>query len=285
MLERLRQYALLMRLHRPIGIYLLLWPTLWALWIAGAGKPNPLVTLVFVAGVALMRSAGCVINDYADRHIDPQVQRTRDRPLAAGRVSGREALALFVVLCLLAFALACLLNALAIQLSFVAVGLAALYPFTKRYTHLPQAFLGAAFAWGIPMAFAAQAGVVPLPAWWLFAATLLWIVAYDTMYAMVDRPDDTRIGVKSSAILFGRADIWIIGLLQAIFLIMLALLGLELERGWLYQAGVGVAAGLAAYQHYLLKDRDPARCFRAFLNNHWLGAAIFAGIAADYLAA
>ena len=282
LLERLRQYALLMRLHRPIGIYLLLWPTLWALWLAGEGPPDALVLFVFVSGVVLMRSAGCVINDYADRGIDPHVERTKDRPLATGAVSAKEALILFALLGLTAFALVLTMNRLTILLSFGGAALASLYPFTKRWTHLPQFVLGAAFAWAVPMAFAAQTGTIPLTAWYVFTVTLLWTVAYDTMYAMVDREDDLRIGVKSTAILFGAADKLIIGLLQILVLLMLFFLGRALGLALLYNLGLACAAGLALYQQYLLKDRERARCFRAFLNNHWFGAVVFAGMALDY---
>ncbi|WP_297528641.1 4-hydroxybenzoate octaprenyltransferase [Thiohalobacter sp.] len=282
--ERLIEYARLMRLDRPIGILLLLWPTLWALWIAGQGRPDPLVLAVFVAGVVLMRSAGCVINDFADRHFDPHVARTRDRPIAAGRVSPREALILFAVLCLLAFGLVLLMNRLTILLSFVAVVLAVVYPFTKRITHLPQVVLGAAFGWAIPMAFAAQTGELPRIAWLLFVVNILWSVAYDTLYAMVDREDDLKIGVKSTAILFGEADRLVVGVLQLLVLLGLSLVGSLAGLGDFYAIGLLVAALLALYQQYLIRDRDPRRCFEAFLNNNWFGAAVFAGIALDYLA-
>jgi 4-hydroxybenzoate polyprenyltransferase len=283
MLERLRQYALLMRLHKPIGILLLLWPTLWALWIAAAGHPDARVLVVFVLGVVLMRSAGCVINDYADRNIDPHVRRTRERPIAAGHVTPREALVLFAVLCLIAFMLVLLMNRLTILLSLVGALLAATYPFTKRYTHLPQVYLGAAFGWAVPMVFAAQTGAVPGIAWLTFIANVLWATAYDTMYAMVDREDDLRIGVKSTAILFGKADRALIGLLQVLLMLALLLVGGQAHLGCWYLAGLAVAAGLAIYQQYLIRARDPGQCFEAFLNNNWFGAAVFVGIAADYL--
>lgn len=282
MLERLYQYALLMRLHRPIGIYLLLWPTLWALWIAGNGYPDITVTIVFIFGVILMRSAGCVINDYADRHIDPHVQRTRERPLAARQVSEREALTLFVILCLLALALVLLMNILTIILAVVAALLAATYPFTKRYTYWPQAYLGLAFSWSIPMAFAAQTGTIPPLAWILFIINLLWTIAYDTLYAMVDREDDLVIGVKSTAILFGQADKAIVAALHIIVLGLLLWIGPQLYFGKIYHLGLLIAASLAVYQQWLIKDRQPTHCFQAFLNNHWFGAAIFMGIAIDY---
>ena len=283
--ERLRQYALLMRLDRPIGSLLLLWPALWALWLAGAGHPRPLVVAVFVVGVVLMRSAGCVINDFADRRVDPHVARTRQRPLAAGRVTSREALSLFVVLCLLAFALVLLMNRLTVLLSIGAVVLAIIYPFMKRYTHLPQVVLGMAFGWAVPMAYAAQTGAVPPVAWLLFIATVLWDTAYDTMYAMVDRPDDLRIGVKSTAILFGEADRHLIALIQVLFFVVMIMIGRQLHLGGLYYGGLAVAAGLAVYQLLLIRRRDPGECFKAFLNNNWFGMVVFVGIVANYLAA
>jgi len=237
---------------------------------------------VFVLGVVLMRSAGCVINDYADRKIDPFVERTKARPLAAGKVSAREALVLFVVLCLIAFALVLTLNGLTIALSLVGAFLAATYPFMKRHTYLPQVYLGLAFGWAVPMAFAAQTGEVPVVAWLLLIATVLWATAYDTMYAMVDRPDDIEIGVKSTAILFGDADRLIIGIIQAFMILVLLLIGGRLEMSWIYYAGVLVAAALMAYQQNLIRERDGMKCFQAFLNNHWVGMAIFAGIAGHY---
>ncbi|MDZ7661734.1 4-hydroxybenzoate octaprenyltransferase [Thiohalophilus sp.] len=281
--ERLYQYYLLTRLHRPIGLFLLLWPTLWALWIAAEGFPRPGVFVVFVLGVILMRSAGCVINDYADRHFDPHVARTRERPIASGRVTPREALGLFATLCLLAFLLVLTMNRLTVYLAFVGVGLAAIYPFMKRYTHLPQVVLGMAFGWAIPMAFAAQAGDVPKVAWLLFVINVVWSVAYDSMYAMADRDEDLKIGVKSAAILFGDADRFIIGLLQGLMFLGLVLLGRELALGAPYYMGLLVALGLAGYQQYLIRDRRPAECFRAFLNNHWLGAAVFVGLFLAYI--
>jgi 4-hydroxybenzoate polyprenyltransferase len=282
MSERLRLYWRLMRFDKPIGIFLLLWPALWALWIAGNGRPDLRVVLVIVAGVILMRAAGCVINDYADRTFDPHVERTRQRPIASGAVSPNEALGLFVALCLLAFSLVLLLNPLAVLLSLVGAFLAASYPFTKRYTHLPQAYLGLAFGWAVPMAFAAQTGSVPGIAWPIYFATILWALVYDTMYAMVDRDDDIKVGVKSTAILFGAMDRALIGLIQALLLLMLLAIGEALELDGFYYAGVAVAAGLAVYQQALIRRRAREDCFRAFLNNHWFGAAIFAGIALDY---
>lgn len=283
--DRLHQYILLMRIDRPIGALLLLWPTMWALWLAGQGHPQSLVVLVFAVGVVLMRSAGCVINDYADRHVDPHVARTRLRPIAAGKVRPREALILFVVLCLMAFALVLLMNALTIMMSFGGVVLAGAYPFMKRYTHLPQVVLGMAFGWAVPMAFAAETGTVPPVAWLLFIATVLWATAYDTMYAMVDRPDDLRIGVKSTAILFGEADRHLIAFIQGLFFVVMILIGRQLELGAFYSAGLVVAMMLAVYQMMLIWRREPAGCFKAFLNNNWFGAAIFAGIAVHYLTA
>jgi len=282
LLVRLQQYALLMRLHRPIGIFLLLWPTLWALWIAGQGQPDLEVTVVFVLGVILMRSAGCIINDFADRHFDPHVRRTRDRPLASQRVSEREALTLFILLCLSAFGLVLLMNTLTILLSVVAVVLASSYPFMKRYTHWPQAYLGITFGWSIPMAFAAQSAQLPLLAWWLLLANILWTIAYDTLYAMVDREDDQCIGVKSTAILFGRADKLWVGSLHAGSLVVLTGIGYQLHLSYLYYLGVLSAAALAIYQQWLIRDRAPSRCFQAFLNNHWWGAAIFVGLVLEY---
>ena len=280
--SRLREYALLMRVDRPIGIMLLLWPTLWGLWIAAGGVPEPLLLLVFVAGVAVMRSAGCVINDYADREYDPHVERTRNRPVAAGRVSPGEALWLFAGLCLIAFALVLLTNRLTIVLSIPGVVLAASYPFMKRFTHFPQFHLGAAFGWAVPMAFAAQTGEVPGVAWLLLVATVFWAVAYDTMYAMVDREDDLKVGVKSTAILFGTWDRALVGVFQALVLAALVLVGEVVGLGNAYRLGLLAAVALFAYQQYLIRDRDRARCFKAFLNNNHLGALVFAGIALDY---
>jgi 4-hydroxybenzoate polyprenyltransferase len=281
--DRWYQYYLLTRLHKPIGIFLLLWPTLWALWIAARGFPDPLILTVFILGVVVMRSAGCVINDYADRKFDPHVLRTRDRPIAAGKVSAPEALALFGVLCLLAFGLVLLMNRLTVFLALGAVVLAAVYPFTKRYTQLPQVVLGAAFGWAVPMAFAAQSGHVPQVGWLLFTVTVVWATAYDTLYAMVDREDDLKIGVKSTAILFGDADRAVIGVLQLMVLLGLWMAGNLVQLGLLYHLGLLVAAGLVVYQQYLIKDREPHKCFQAFQNNSWFGAAVFAGIALDYL--
>ncbi len=283
--NRLGEYALLMRLHRPIGIYLLLWPTLWALWLAGQGQPPRGVVLVFVLGVVLMRSAGCVINDIADRKFDPHVTRTRDRPLAAGRVSLSEAIALLLTLCLLAFALALTQNMLTIQLAFAGLALALSYPFMKRFHSLPQVHLGAAFGWAIPMAYAAVTGELPALAWLLFLSNVLWSVIYDTQYAMVDREDDLRIGVKSTAILFGKHDRRIIGYLQIALLAVLILIGLLAGRGGAYYLGLFVAAWFALYQQYLIRNREPAACFQAFLNNNGFGLTVFCGLLLDFLPA
>jgi 4-hydroxybenzoate polyprenyltransferase len=280
--ERLGYYWRLMRFDKPIGILLLLWPALWALWIAGQGRPKPLVFTVIVAGVVVMRAAGCVINDYADRDFDPHVERTRLRPIAAGLVSPREALLLFAGLVLLAFGLVLLLNGYTIALSFVGAFLAASYPFMKRYTHLPQAYLGIAFGWAVPMSFAAQTNAITWVGWALFLATVLWALIYDTMYAMVDREDDLKIGVKSTAILFGDYDRHIIAGLQLLMLAALVLVGRNLALNTPYYLGLVVAAGLFAYQQALIINRAKADCFKAFLISHWFGAAVFAGLALNY---
>ena len=282
LVRQLREYALLMRLDRPIGILLLLWPTLWALWIAGEGRPDPHVFLVFVAGVVLMRSAGCVMNDFADRDIDPFVARTRDRPLARGTVSPVEALLLAAALGATAFGLVLTLNRLTILLALVGAVLTITYPFLKRFTHLPQVWLGAAFGWAVPMAFAAQTDSVPQLGWLMFIAVVIWAVIYDTMYAMVDREDDLKLGVRSTAILFGDADRPMIGALQLLLLAALALVGYQAELGSWYFAGLGIAAGLSLWQQYLIRERRPEDCFRAFLNNHPYGATVFAGILLHY---
>lgn len=279
--ENLREYALLMRLDRPIGNLLLLWPTLWALWIAAGGWPHWQVLTVFVLGVLLMRAAGCVINDYADRNIDPHVSRTQHRPLAAGRVTSKEALTLFALLTLSAFALVLTMNWLTIGLSFIGAALAASYPFMKRFTHLPQAYLGIAFGWAVPMAFAAQANHIPLIAWLLLLATLLWAVIYDTFYALTDRKDDLKIGVKSTAILFGKHVRLIIGILQIALLGLLVIIGNMAALSWPYYVGLAVGAGLFLYQQWLTRDAEPQAGFQAFLNNNWFGAAIFVGIFAS----
>ncbi len=279
---RWRHYFLLMRLDRPVGIYLLLWPCMWALWIAAEGVPGGLNLVVFIAGVVLMRSAGCVINDYADRDFDPHVERTKQRPIASGAVSKEEALLLAGGLALLAFLLVLLLNTLTIWLSFVAVALAGIYPFMKRYTYMPQIFLGLAFGWGVPMAFAAETGAIPTVAWLLLAATVVWATAYDTIYAMIDRKDDLKIGVRSTAILFGTADKVIIGILQALVVFILFLVGQRLSLGGYYQIALVVGSLLMVYQQYLIRHRDVAGCMAAFKNNHWFGLVVFLGVVAHY---
>lgn len=275
-------YAQLIRFEKPIGFYLLLWPTLWALAIAGRGAPDPWVLFVFVAGTLLMRSAGCAINDYADRDFDLHVARTRDRPLTSGKIGPREALAVFVVLALAAFALVLTLDRFTIQLSFVGIVLAATYPYMKRFHYLPQVHLGAAFGWAVPMAFAAETGGLPKQAWLLYVAAILWAVAYDTMYSMVDREDDLEVGMKSTAILFGDYDRLMVGVFQLLFLSALTLVGLDLDMSMPYYLGLAVGGLLLAYQQFLIADRAPAHCFLAFLNNHWVGALVFAGVIVHY---
>ena len=278
-------YIQLMRLDRPIGTLLLLWPTLWAVWVAGDGSPSLRTFVVFTLGVIVMRAAGCVINDYADRDFDGHVTRTKGRPLATGAVTSKQALALFAGLVFAAFVLVLFVNRFTFWLSFVGLGLAMLYPFTKRFTFMPQIFLGAAFSWAIPMAFAAETGELPPAAWLLYTANLLWTVAYDTQYAMVDREDDLKIGIRSTAILFGDADRLMIALLQGMAVFTLYMLGHRLGLSWAYWLGVAAAAGLFVYQFLLTKERQPAECFKAFLNNQWAGMAIFAGLLLHYLLA
>ena len=280
--ENIEAYWRLTRMHKPIGSLLLLWPMYWALWIASNGKPDILVLIVFTLGVVLMRSAGCVINDYADRKLDPHVLRTKDRPLALGQVEPTEALQLFFVLVFASSLLVLLMNTLTIYLSLGAVFLASLYPFMKRHTHLPQIFLGMAFGWAVPMIFAAQTNTVPAMAWLIFTATVIWAVIYDTMYAMVDRDDDLKIGVKSTAILFGDLDKVLIGFFQLLFFIALIMIGQKADLGSLYFTAVFIAFLLSIYHQYLIKNRDRSKCMAAFLNNNWLGLIIFVGIAADY---
>jgi 4-hydroxybenzoate polyprenyltransferase len=279
--ERLPHYWQLIRGDRPIGTLLLLWPTWWALWLAAGGFPPLKTFLIFTIGVWLTRSAGCVINDYSDRWLDGQVERTRGRPLATGTVSPREALLVFVLMMLIAFALVCLTNRLTIYLSVAGAFLAATYPLLKRYTYLPQVYLGLAFGWGIPMAFAAIQNTVPTLAWLLFLGNLLWTTAYDTWYAMVDRDDDLRVGAKSTAILFGDADLFALGVLYVCFLGTMALLGRQAELGFNYAIALLVAAGFIAWQFVSARDRSRERCFAAFLNNQWVGLCVFAGIALD----
>ncbi|QOR40656.1 4-hydroxybenzoate octaprenyltransferase [Billgrantia diversa] len=278
-LARLPDFLHLMRLDRPIGTWLLMWPTLWALWMAAAGLPERHLLLIFVAGVYLMRAAGCVINDYADRHFDGHVKRTRNRPLATGRIGEQEAKFLFASLVAAAFVLVLFTNPFTVMLSLVGVVLAFIYPFMKRYTHLPQAFLGAAFSWAIPMAFGAVLGHVPLEAWLLFAANVTWTVAYDTQYAMVDRDDDLKIGIKSTAVLLGHADRAAIGLLQLVTLGLLGWVGWRLGLGVFFWLGLAGMAATFVHQQFLIRERERERCFQAFLNNHWSGLLVFAGIA------
>jgi 4-hydroxybenzoate polyprenyltransferase len=281
--QRLDAYERLVRLDKPIGILLLAWPTLWGLWIASRGVPNLLALWLFLLGTVLMRSAGCAVNDYADRNFDPYVERTKARPLAAGTIRPWEALAVAVVLALAAFAIVLQFNDLTIALSFVALPIAALYPFTKRFFWMPQAWLGVAFGFGIPMAFAALTGRVPPIAWALLVASALWTIAYDTEYAMVDREDDKRIGIRTSAILFGRWDVAAVMAFYALFLASMAAIGWYLRYGPLYYTGLAIAAGIALYHYFLIRDRTRAGCFKAFLHNNWIGAAIFAGIVLDHL--
>jgi 4-hydroxybenzoate polyprenyltransferase len=282
LLDSLRQYARLMRLDRPVGIWLLLWPTLWALWIAGDGRPQPSTFVVMVLGVVVMRSAGCVINDYADRDLDPHVARTRDRPLASGRVTPPEALVLFTALSLIAVALALTLNSLARALAVVGGVLTVIYPFMKRVIAAPQLVLGAAFGWSIPMTFAAATGGVPRLAWLMWLAVVVWAVVYDTMYAMADRADDLKVGVKSTAILFGNADVFIVSLLMIVLMLALALVGQMAALGPWYFGSLLAAGGLLLRERALIGGREPAACFRAFLESHLVGAAVFAGIVLDF---
>lgn len=283
MANRIHPYLRLLRLDKPIGILLLLWPTMWGLWFAAEGIPPLAILLVFTAGVVLMRSAGCAINDFADRGFDAHVERTQSRPLATGEVTPREALLLAGGLSLLAFFMILPLNKLVIALSFPALLLAASYPFTKRFLAIPQAYLGIAFGFGIPMAYAAIRNEIPLEAWLLLAANLFWSVAYDTEYAMVDRPDDLKIGIKTSAITFGKLDIVAIAFCYIASLLLLAYTGSRVTLGLVFYAGLVVAAGIAAYHLWLIRNREQAACFKAFLHNTWFGFAIFAGLALDYL--
>ncbi|WP_345843240.1 4-hydroxybenzoate octaprenyltransferase [Shewanella algae] len=281
--EKIDVYARLSRLDRPIGTFLLLWPCLMALWLAAGGLPDLKVLFIFIVGVFVMRACGCIINDYADRELDTYVERTRSRPLASGEVTVKEALGLFVVMGLFAFGLVLLLNPLVVKLSLVGMLLTIIYPFTKRYTNMPQMFLGIVWSWSIPMAYAAQTGEVPVEAWWLFAANWFWTVAYDTMYAMVDRDDDLKVGIKSTAILFGRYDRQIIGLFQLAALACFMTAGYVAERGALYLVGLLAFIGFGLYQQRLIYDRQRAPCFKAFLNNNWAGMALFVALGMDYL--
>ena len=279
----LQPYLRLMRLDRPIGILLLMWPTLSALWIAAEGLPDLTVLMVFVLGVIIMRSAGCAINDFADREVDGDVWRTEGRPLATGELQARDAIMAFVVLALAAFGLVLLLNTMTIMLSLVAVFLAATYPFMKRYTYLPQIYLGMAFGWAIPMAFTAQTGTLPVIAWLLFMANIIWTTVYDTFYAMADREDDLKIGVKSTAILFGDDDRVIQGILQVAYLLVMVLIGQQLELSAVYYLGLVIVAALFIYQQFLSRQREPKACLKAFLNNNWVGLVIFASLVLHYL--
>ena len=280
--QQLENYAYLIRLDRPVGIWLLLWPTLWALWIAAEGIPHIGVLIVFTLGVVFMRSAGCAINDYADRKVDGNVARTKERPIVSGKVSPKEALWVFVILTVSAFLLVLFMNPLTIYLSFGGAALAISYPFMKRYHFLPQVHLGAAFGWSVPMAYAAQSNEIPPIAWLLFLATLLWATVYDTMYAMADREDDIKIGMKSTAILFGEADWIIIGIIQIMLVVTLLMIGSRAELGMFYYLGIFIASLFAVYQQYLITERDPKMCIEAFLNNNWFGMSVFIGIALDY---
>lgn len=281
--NKLHAFIRLTRLNRPIGTYLVLWPTLWALWLAAEGLPDTKLLVIFILGAVLMRSAGCVINDIADRNFDGHVQRTRRRPLVTGEVTTQEALALFAGLCVLAFILVLMTNRLTVFLSFGALALASIYPFMKRVSNLPQVFLGAAFAFSVPMAFAAQTGTVPAEAWLLFTAVVLWTVCYDTFYAMVDRQDDLRAGIKSTAVLLGDMDRVMTACLQVFTLLTLAMIGPRFELGIVYYLGLGAAAALFAYQQHLIRERDRKACFTAFMNNNWVGIVVFGGIVGHYL--
>jgi 4-hydroxybenzoate polyprenyltransferase len=280
---QVKNYCYLLRLHKPIGILLLLWPTCWALWLAGAGKPDWNIVITFIVGVVIMRSAGCVINDIADKNIDGKVARTRERPLATGVITVRAALLVFLGLSLLGFLLVLRLNHLTIYLALVGAVLMVVYPYLKRVTHLPQVGLGLAFAWGVPMAFAAIEHNVPPAAWLLFAAAALWPVSYDTIYAMVDRDDDIAIGVKSTAVLFDDKDTVFVATFQVAFLLLLAYVGWVFGLNIFYYVSLLAAEGLFAYQQFLMKEGDPSACFEAFLNNQWVGLVIFLGIVMNYL--
>lgn len=279
---QLRNYGLLMRIDKPIGVWLLLWPTLWALWLAGKGHPDQGLFVVFVFGVFIMRSAGCVLNDFVDRKIDPYVERTRTRPIASGAVAPAEALTLFAALSLIAIGLATMLNRPAQLLAIVAATLTVIYPFIKRFVSVPQFFLGAAFGWAVPMAFAAQTGDTPQLAWLVFGTALVWAVVYDTFYAMVDREDDRKVGVKSTALLFGDMDLFVIAGLQLVMLVALILIGLRAELGFWYYLSVAVSGCLMGWHQWLARDRSPAGCFAAFRHNHYIGLVVFVGIVLHY---
>jgi 4-hydroxybenzoate polyprenyltransferase len=281
--RRIEEYLRLTRLNRPIGIWLLLWPTLWALWVAGNGRPDPKVLMVFVLGVAVMRSAGCIVNDFADRNVDPYVKRTRERPLAARRVTPAEALVLFIILSAAALWLVMRLDAFTLRLACLGAALTVSYPFLKRFFALPQLYLALAFSWGVPMAFAALVGALPRAAWMMFVATIIWVTVYDTLYAMVDREDDLKIGVRSSAIVFADMDRVIVGVLQLMMLLALLLMGMSLHFGTAYLGGLAAAAVFFAYQQWLIRAREPGACLRAFQNNHYVGMSVFIGILLEYL--
>ncbi len=281
--KQANRWLRLMRLDRPIGTYLLLWPTLWALWFAGEGSPSLANLIIFTLGVVSMRAAGCVINDYADRNVDGSVERTKNRPLPAGEIQPNQALILFFVLLCLSLALVLMTNQLTIILSFGGLALAATYPFLKRFTHLPQLGLGAAWAWAVPMAFAVERNQLPVTLWLIFVAVILWTIAFDTYYAMVDREDDLKVGIKSTAILFGRYDLLIIALLQLMTLILLFIAGLEFGRSWFYMSGLIAAALYFVNQYIQARSREREACFESFLNNHRVGMVIFIGLALDYL--
>jgi 4-hydroxybenzoate polyprenyltransferase len=278
LVSQLRNYGKLMRIDKPIGIWLLLWPTLWALWLAGEGTPDQGLFLVFVLGVIVMRSAGCVLNDYVDRKIDPYVERTRMRPIASGAVAPLEALILFAALSLIAVGLATMLNRPAQMLAIVAAVLTVAYPFVKRFVSIPQFILGAAFGWAVPMAFAAQTGETPELAWLVFGTAMIWAIIYDTFYAMVDREDDLKVGVKSTAILFGEVDIFVVAGLQGLMLVALILIGYRADLSAWYYGSVFIAGAMMAYHLWLARDRQPAGCFEAFLHNHFIGLVVFIGI-------
>ncbi|MDO8333784.1 MAG: 4-hydroxybenzoate octaprenyltransferase [Nitrosomonas sp.] len=283
MVDRLKIYAQLMRLDKPIGILLLLWPMLWGLWFAAKGMPDAHVLIIFVLGTVLMRSAGCVINDFADRKIDPHVERTKNRPMAAGKIGSKEAILLAAGLSLCAFLLILPLNQLTILLSVPALFLAGTYPFTKRFFAMPQAYLGIAFSFGIPMAFAAQTNSLPPLIWILMLANLFWVIAYDTAYAIVDKPDDLKIGIKTSAITMGRFDVMGVMLCHGMFIVIMLAIGQLQAMGMAYYAGLMIAVGLIIYQYTLIRNRDRTLCFKAFLHNNWVGMVVFAGIALDFL--
>lgn len=281
--NRIQTYAQLMRLDKPIGILLLLWPMLWGLWFAARGLPDWHILIIFILGTVLMRSAGCVINDFADREIDPHVERTKNRPIAAGRVSSKEALLLAAGLSLIAFLLILPLNQLTILLSVPALFLAGTYPFTKRFFAMPQAYLGIAFSFGIPMAFAAQTDSLPSIIWILMLANLFWVIAYDTAYAMVDKPDDLKIGIKTSAITFGRFDVLGVMMCHTCFIVIMVVIGQLQQMNWAYYGGLIAATGLIMYQYRLIRNHDRTLCFKAFLHNNWVGMVVFLGIALDFL--